>query len=393
VGPIIPVPVAGAGSKLLARHDHIADLAGVPGRSLVDTYSNEISQMKRCVVDYVKMLRATANPLMPVPLVTEVQHIPLKIANDGFPYLESSFHQTKYKKKELEQGFYLYVGQHYKLANNNCTRSVPFKMLLANVSTFIAPEYLPANFEIRDPRNMLKDTIQDFFDHVFRRQMQHGRRNAFAFKVVKTGSGLIPAKYPEPETVIPPIGPGATASHLSGRTQTVHPSQNRSGQPPSHTPGAAASHLSGRTRTVHPSQNRSGQPPPQAPGAAASHLSVRTQTVFQHHSHAQSDIPHSQGFGELGPDDLDPVLVDQSQMDILSRAGVPVPMPVNGPSDGPPQYMVEQSLYNKYIHSGNEYSVPAPGPVRTKRTNADTLAIKEATLGNKPKPRPKSRKK
>jgi hypothetical protein len=84
------------------------------------------------------------------------------------------------------------------LANNGHRRHIPFKAIANQTFLFISPEYLPARFEFRDPRNMHKSTIEDFFDHVLQRQTAQGPERAFRFKGIKAGNGTVaPTHYPD----------------------------------------------------------------------------------------------------------------------------------------------------------------------------------------------------
>ena len=61
--------------------------------------------------------------------------------------------------------------------------------MAGQTALFISEEYLPRQLEIKDPRNMHKSVLVDFFDHVCQRQQIHGPEKAFRFKAVKTKDG------------------------------------------------------------------------------------------------------------------------------------------------------------------------------------------------------------
>ena len=86
---------------------------------------------------------------------------------------------------------------HAELANNGRSRHIPFKAIADRTSLFISPEYLPAGFKLRDPRNMHKSVIEDFFDHILQRQTAQGPERAFRFKAIKARDGSASlAHYP-----------------------------------------------------------------------------------------------------------------------------------------------------------------------------------------------------
>ena len=105
---------------------------------------------------------------------------------------------------------------HAELANNGRSRHIPFKAIANDTSSFIDPEYLPARFKLRDPRNMQKSVIEDFFDHILQRQMAQGLKRAFRFKGIKDTDGSVsPAHYPN--SLDNPSSPSQHISKQSGR--------------------------------------------------------------------------------------------------------------------------------------------------------------------------------
>jgi hypothetical protein len=311
-------------------------------------------------MDYVKMLRMAANPTMPTSLVSQEQpeRLPLKITPDGFPYLDTGYDNSEYTKKLLEGGFSHYLGQHYKLANNSRERRVPYKAISTNVSTFIPPECLPPQCEIRHPRNMEKETIRGFFDHIFRRQIEHGYRNAFRFKIVQTSRGVKQAQYPDTNTL--PMNAGAGA-YLDPNLAN---------------PGA------GPGAYLDPNLANPGA------GAGISFAAAMTPSA-----------PLSQQLSLNGTPETEYVRVDMAEMDRLCKAGVQRPPAVNGPAHGPPEFLIEASIYHEYSQSGTGPSppppAPAPRPLRKKRSrmSADALAMKEADISLKTRQRKLNRRK
>ena len=96
---------------------------------------------------------------------------------------------------------YLYA----ELANHGRSHHIPFKAIADQTSVFINPEYLSTRFKFRDPRNMHKSAIEDFFNHVLQQQMAQGPERAFRFKAVKASDGSVsPTHYPDDLNNPPP---------------------------------------------------------------------------------------------------------------------------------------------------------------------------------------------
>lgn len=104
---LMPVPMP----MLLHSHENVASLMGTPARSFLDTYQNQIMELKRNFMSYVKSLRA-ADIGSRSATVTQTR---LQMTDDGFPILPTPWKGSQYKKKELEEWFILYVGQHYSM--------------------------------------------------------------------------------------------------------------------------------------------------------------------------------------------------------------------------------------------------------------------------------------
>jgi hypothetical protein len=85
-----------------------------PARSFIDTYNNEITELKRHFMGYVKALRASDIASRSAAQGDSMQ-IRLEMTSDGFPILPTPWKGSQYKKKELEEWFKLYVGQHYSM--------------------------------------------------------------------------------------------------------------------------------------------------------------------------------------------------------------------------------------------------------------------------------------
>ena len=177
---------------------------------------------------------------------------------------------------------------------------MPFKALTINTTKLVSPEYLPEGANIRDPRNMKKESIVAFFAHIKQRQDQYGADNSFRFqKVLGKHQETIEASYPTPPDQIY-TSPRKQKGKQKART-ALGLRQTGSAQ------GASAQNVSAQDAPHQPAQGTS------APG---NHLT----------------------------------LIDQASMAKLLRQGhAPVP-PVNGPNDGDPQYAVPVTALNLLEH-------------------------------------------
>jgi hypothetical protein len=178
-------------------------------------YHNQITELKRNFLSYVKGL---STPDLTSRLAMLMQ---LVMTNDGFLTLPTPWNGAHYKKKELKELFTLYVGQHYsmacpilqyiytqlhaELANNGHSQAIHYRTIADQTSAFINSEYLPAWIKFKDPWNLHKSVIEDFFDHISWRQMAQGAERAFRFKGIKASNGSVCAThYPDKSNNPPP---------------------------------------------------------------------------------------------------------------------------------------------------------------------------------------------
>ncbi|KAM6489951.1 hypothetical protein JOM56_014530 [Amanita muscaria] len=102
------------GKLVIDAHDHIADLMSAAALSFVDTYKNEVSHMKRLLMQYVKIIQGKADPVVPTMGRTDDERkISLERTGDGFPVLPNISAIEDYTKKNLEDSFKVYISQHY----------------------------------------------------------------------------------------------------------------------------------------------------------------------------------------------------------------------------------------------------------------------------------------
>jgi hypothetical protein len=147
------------------------------------THYDQVQELKQNFMTYLKSLCASDLTASQSAMQCAPSQV-LPMMNDGFPILPSAWNRSQYKKQQLEELFILCVGQHYsaenftgpqpiicflpkaELANNGHSHHVPFKAIANQTSLFISHEYLPAAFKLRDPWDMHKSLIEDFFEHV-----------------------------------------------------------------------------------------------------------------------------------------------------------------------------------------------------------------------------------
>ncbi|KAF8805954.1 hypothetical protein BYT27DRAFT_7257783 [Phlegmacium glaucopus] len=325
------------GKTVVDAHDHILKMMSVSARSFLGTYKTEVTQMKRLIMEYVKTLQTIANPAIPPPPGTsnEVSRkMILPKSNEGFPVLPIPWPVEEYSKQDLEELFTLYVGQHYsmdqsqlnmpnitnigvylELATGSRTAHVPFQAVSATQSAFINAEYLPCGLSIKNPRNMRKDMLQAFFLHVAERQRQYGPEAAFRFKAIDKSGGIVRAKYAND-------GADADCDTHSGRPSAKQQKCTRNkGKAPMRS-------------NIIPLQNMN-EP------------LLNQLILFEPTSPGPSRTEHESGYR----------VIDEAVMRQLWGAGVPLPVPMNGPNDGPPRYSVSSRLYEELIGSQN-YRAP-----------------------------------
>jgi len=61
---------------------------------------------------------------------------------------------------------------------------VPYKYIYADLKQFISKQYLPKDWNFKDPRNIHVEEIKNFFDHIWQRQQTYPPDQVFRFKEV-----------------------------------------------------------------------------------------------------------------------------------------------------------------------------------------------------------------
>ena len=98
------------------RHDQIAELMGIPGKTFIATYKDEVQQMKHMALEYVKYLKTVMTSATQVGI--DGQPIPttgfkLAVTEDGFPIVPVPWDPTAYSKQQLEELFSEYMTTQY----------------------------------------------------------------------------------------------------------------------------------------------------------------------------------------------------------------------------------------------------------------------------------------
>jgi len=96
-------------------HEHVASLMATPARLFLNTYHDAITELKWNFMSYVKALCALD------PASRSATETRLQMTKEGFPILLTPWKGSQYKKKELEEWFILYVGQHYSMMTSYST--------------------------------------------------------------------------------------------------------------------------------------------------------------------------------------------------------------------------------------------------------------------------------
>lgn len=179
------------------------------------------------------------------------------------------------------------------MASGGRSTQIPYKLIGKDQVKWINSGVLPADANFKKPRDMDKNVLIEVFNHLIRRQELYGAEGAFSFKYYKSGPNALSAKY----------------------TQSSRVEQIRRRRPK-------------RIRQVYPLVGISNPNPGSHPIA----------TEMDHNQRA----PSASDFNAPGL-----ILVMQEEMEALHQAGATMPLPANGPADGPPQYLVPTNIYQR----------------------------------------------
>jgi hypothetical protein len=101
------------------RHDEMAKLMGVPATPFDVMYPDKAKEMKRMVLDYIKVLRRAhfSNTQMAGDDITNgLQRDTLQIDESGFPLAPWPQSWIKVTKAEIEPIYRLYIARHYRMS-------------------------------------------------------------------------------------------------------------------------------------------------------------------------------------------------------------------------------------------------------------------------------------
>ena len=189
-------------------HDEIASIMNTPVRSFEEIYQGKSKEFKRVVKEYIETVRATnagagGDNGADTTLGAGSNNISIELDNNRFPIAPKIGSDYKFKKKELEQLYRLYITHHYRewleiiqksfhknsmtitdLACRDPDRQTPFESIAHRNSDFVDPDYLPIGIQLSDPRSMKYEAIIKFFLHIASREASHGVKYAFRFKAI-----------------------------------------------------------------------------------------------------------------------------------------------------------------------------------------------------------------
>lgn len=193
----------------LCSHDQMAKYLGVPALPFEAMYPEKANEIKRMVLEYIKVLRnahVNNSQASSEERFNGLKSGTLEIDESGFPLAPRPQSWKKVTKVELEPLYRMYITRQYRrlfsmarpkyderltvvleLACQDDERQAPFEKITQNPSDFLDADYLPTGISIKDPRSMRLESIVTFFKHVLLREASHGVPNAFRFKAVLSG--------------------------------------------------------------------------------------------------------------------------------------------------------------------------------------------------------------
>ncbi len=101
------------------RYDHIAETLGAPAEPFEEQHQNQVTEMKRLVLLYVKGLQDMLNPGSHVDLTESAPTTKFEMES-GFPKLPPSLNYSGWSKKQLEVLMRSYLSHHYSRSVYHC---------------------------------------------------------------------------------------------------------------------------------------------------------------------------------------------------------------------------------------------------------------------------------
>lgn len=222
------------------------------------------------------------------------------------------------------------------VATGGRTTHLPYADIAKSQDLFIDPKYLPKNFKLQKPRDMHKEDIEQLFQHLARRQeMNDNDDMLFRFKSIIESKKRIAAKYPDMMNNEPAVSPA-----------------------PAPAPDADTTSRPRRQKVQRKGKQKARQ-------------QEARESDMDHESNADEPTTH--------------ILVDETMKRRLAAAGYLIPLPVNGPDYGPPQYPIDIEIYNFFMECER---TNADG-VDTDQTNIDPALLTVPHVQRRPVPRPR----
>lgn len=100
----------------VGRFDRIAELMGIPLALFLDTYPDDVKNMKLSIMNYMKAVRTRqTHPKLPFSISKNTGHpkIDLQITPAGYPILPVPLPSGNWGKRDWENLFTMYMGKHY----------------------------------------------------------------------------------------------------------------------------------------------------------------------------------------------------------------------------------------------------------------------------------------
>jgi len=218
--------------------------------------------------------------------------------------------------------------------------------------------------------------------------MAQGPERAFRFKRIKLHNGSVsPAQYPND------LNSPTPSRRMRKRTGR----RNADAAAVPDVDSAAAAPVPGDSPAPAPAPAPVPDPDPegQSQGLAASSPNPRSQSRARKAAKGKSKPkkPGQRSMAEQAHDLntsatlLNDVQVNQMTMDILCRAGLAQPQPINGPGDGEPQYLIPRDTYMRYMGPMSGDNVYDP-PIDPSLLQNDNSTPPSQQTSQRPKPRP-----
>lgn len=302
--------------------------------------------MKRLALEYVKHLKSILTSATTVgndPPPTRTSDVKMGLTADGFPIIPLPWNGPQYKKEQLEELMSEYMSAHYgriyllcclnltghltAVATGRIGNTVPWGKIEGNIGDFIEPQYRPKKWVFKYPRNMKRHEIIAFFNHVAARQEKHTPTDAFRFKHIMVDRAMVKAQY--------------SKTRKSDRSrQSIH--------------------------TREPSR-----------GPSVSNMDMDSLIQMDKTPEVEDrDEPASDGH----------VMVGIAESQLLRAQGVEIPLPCNGPDDGPPQYAIPTGEYNRIQEMHAQSSNRAEDIIDPSLRTNNTMMM--STLGLEDRDRP-----